>query len=477
MSKFKLLAIFTLMSASLFSQGVKTEHKAVINGREIAYTAEAGKLPLKDNAGKLKGELFYVSYLKQEEGVKSRRPVTFCFNGGPGSSSVWLHIGMMGPKRINIAKGTYAPPYEMEDNAYSLLDITDLVFIDPVSTGFSQPAPEQDVKQFHGVDEDVEAVSNAICYWLSENRKWDAPKYLAGESYGTTRAAALALKLHDDEYCYLNGIILISSVLDYQTIPCFGNSTDLPYVLMLPSYTQAAAFHHKLADELIKDPAKRQKEVEAFALNVYGPALLKGDLLPEKEKADLIEKLSYYTGLSTKYIAQSNLRVPLNRFAKELLRDDKWTVGRFDARNKGIESDETRCVFEYDPSFERVAGPFSGSFNQYVRTDLNWEPLESYRILADVHPWNWGRANNSFLNVGNQLREVMSKNPELKVFVASGSYDLATPYFATEYTFNHLNLAPSQKVHTVHKVYPGGHMMYLDEDNLKQLKEDLRAFY
>lgn len=464
----RVLVFTALFVSALLAQ----EHEVTIEGKKVYYTSKAAKIPLKDAKGEVKGEIFYISYLKNEN--NSKRPVTFCFNGGPGSSSVWLHLGCFGPRRVS---GNIAPPYGVRENPYSLLDLTDLVFLDPISTGYSKVVGEQDEKEYHGVEEDVNSMAEAICYWLSENDRWDSPKYLAGESYGTTRASALADKLHSGNYCYLNGVILVSCVLNFQTILDPSNGNDLPYVLLLPGYTAAALAHDKLSDALKKDPKKTLTQAEAFALDEYGPALLKGDRLSSQEKESLADKMSSLTGLQKKYLLQSNLRVPLSRFAKELLRDRGETIGRFDARVKGEDSDLTNCDFNYDPSFEDVAGRFTGAFNQYVRDELKYETTDPYRILNDVSPWNWGKNRNAFLNVGTQLKEVMEKNPRLKIFAAGGLYDLATPYFAMDYTFNHLYLTPEQQKRTDLKVYPGGHMMYLEEANLKALKEDLRRFY
>ncbi|MCB1113743.1 MAG: peptidase S10 [Chlamydiia bacterium] len=462
----RLLIALGLLAASLVAE----EHEIKVNGEKLTYTSQVGKLPLKNEKGEVKGEIFYVSYLKKEEDKSTHRPVTFCFNGGPGSSSVWLHMGCFGPKKV---KDALVPPYGVEDNPYTLLDVTDLVFLDPVSTGLSTIGADQDPKQFHGVDEDIQAMAEAIRLWTTENGKWDNPKYLAGESYGTTRAAGLALKLHDDEYFYLNGVILVSTVLSFQTINDQTMTNDLPYILLLPSYTAAAEYYGKLPKNL-KDPVKAS---EKFALEVYGPALLKGDLLSESEKEGLVEKLSMFTGLSKKFLKQANLRVSVPFFAKEFLKDDQKIVGRFDFRVTGYETDATRQFFEYDPSFEMMAGPFTGAFNQYLKQELKYEFSDPYKVITDVFPWKWGTSGQGYLNVGNKLKEVMAKNPSLKVFTASGLYDLATPYYITDYTFNHLGLNPAQKLKVTSKTYPGGHMMYLDTENLKALKEDLKSFY
>lgn len=459
---------------------VETPHVLKIAGQEIKYVARAGTLPIKNKAGKVTAGMFFVSYTKEDVSDSSKRPITFCFNGGPGSSSVWLHMGVMGPKRIYLPlSASPSPPYELIDNEYSLLDLTDLVFIDPISTGFSKTVSGEDPKQFHGVEEDVQTFVEFIMQYTSKYKRWDSPKYLAGESYGATRAASLALKLHDDEFYYLNGIILISSVLNYQTIFDPNDGNDLPYILNLPSFTAAAWTHHRLSDDRQKDYHKTLAEAEKFAIDLYGPALLKGDLLKGEEKMQILAQLSSFTGLSQSFIERCNLRVSTALFTKELLESQNKIVGRFDARYLGIDTNLAGCNPSFDPSLEAIAGAYTASFNQYLRSALNWEKGNTYRIASfnEVSPWNWGKCRNSFLNVGENLREVMSKNPTLHLFVAAGEFDLATPYFATEYTLNHLNLDSSLKKNISLEYYEAGHMMYLDEPSLIKMKKDLTKFY
>lgn len=455
-----------------------TDHSIKIDGKVIPYKATAGNLIVKSDDGKIKANIFYVYYEKSDTQDKAKRPITFCFNGGPGSSSVWLHLGTFGPRRVDFDENGYAnPPYYLVDNEYSLLDKTDLVFIDPVSTGYSRAYPGEDVKQFHGVEEDIKSIAHFIRLFVTKNSRWESPKYLAGESYGTTRAAGLAGNLHDDHYIYCNGVILVSSILNFQTINDHQNGNDLPYVLYLPTYTKTAAYYHKLAPELEKNMDKTIKDVQEFALNEYALALMQGDSIDEKSRIKIIEKLSYYTGLSKDFIDRSNLRVNNLHFSKELLRNERRTIGRFDSRYKGIDSHSCGETFEYDPSAAAIFGAFTAAFNDYIRSELKYETDEEYKILTSVQPWNYNKATNQYLNVGENLREVMTKNPALKVFVGSGYYDLATPYFATDYTFNHLNLDPSLRSHITKKYYDGGHMMYVQKASLIKLKEDLADFY
>ncbi len=463
---------------NILDRNVTTNHTIKIDGKEIHYKATAGNLSLKSDDGKSKANIFYVAYTKDDVVDKAERPITFCFNGGPGSSSVWLHLGTFGPRRVDFDENGYAnPPYHLVDNEYSLLDKTDLVFIDPVSTGFSRASPGEDVKQFHGVEEDIKSIAHFIRLFVTQNSRWESPKYLAGESYGTTRAAGLSGNLHDEHYIYCNGVILVSSILNFQTINDHQNGNDLPYILYLPTYTKTAAYYHKLAPELEKNMDKTMQEVQNFALNEYTLALMQGDSIDEKSRLNIIERLAYYTGLSKDFIDRSNLRVNNLHFSKELLRNEKRTIGRFDSRYKGIDSHACGETFEYDPSATAIFGAFTAAFNDYIRSELKYETDEEYKILTSVQPWNYNKATNQYLNVGENLREVMTKNPSLKVFVASGYYDLATPYFATDYTFNHLSLDPSLRSHITKKYYDGGHMMYVQKVSLIKLKKDLADFY
>lgn len=459
---------------------VATSHSIKIAGQTIPYKAYVGTQILNDDLSKAKASIFYIAYIRDDVEDSKTRPITFCFNGGPGASSIWLHLGTFGPKRVNIdAEGKVAiQPYHLLDNPYSLLDITDLVFIDPVSTGYSRAIPGEDPKQFHGVDEDVKSVAEFIRLYVTRNERWESPKFLAGESYGTTRAAGLAQELHDNFYLNLNGIFLISCVLNFQTIR-FNPGNDLPYSLFLPTYTSTALYHKKLSDELQKNPSKTLEEAENFALDQYAKALMQGDRLEASQKKQIAEKLSKFTGLPSEYIENANLRVNIFRFARELLRNERRAVGRFDSRLKGIVSDLCGAEFEFDPSFENVLGLFTATFNEYIRSELNWKHDDEYKTMADVaSAWNWnsGTATNQYLNVSEKLRDVMSKNPRLKVFVASGLTDLATPYYATDYTFAHLGIDPSLSQNITLENYEGGHMMYLYYPTLQKLKGDMAGF-
>lgn len=448
-----------------------------IGNTDIQYQTTVGTQLLTDAQANPKASIFYVAYTKEDSGELRNRPITFCFNGGPGSSSVWLHLGALGPKRVDMDEDgkTAKQPYRLVENHFSLLDMTDLVFIDPISTGYSRTVPGEDAKQFHGVEKDIESVAEFIRLYVTRNERWESPKFLAGESYGTTRAAGLALELHDNHHLYLDGIMLISCVLNFQTIN-FSSGNDLPYILFLPTYTATALYHHKLNTELQENEKKTLAEVEHFAFGEYAQALMYGDHLDEGKRNETLDKLVKYTGISREYIDRSNLRLHIFRFSKEVLRNERRTVGRFDSRVKGIDTDLCNDIFEFDPSFESIMGVFTATFNNYIRSELGWKRDDKYEILANVQPWDYGKATNQFLDISEKLREVMSKNTQLDVFVASGYTDLATPYFATEYTFSHLGLDPSLQDHVTQEVYEGGHMMYLYYPSLVKLKSDMTRF-
>jgi carboxypeptidase C (cathepsin A) len=457
----------------------QTEHAIRVNGADLRYTATAGNLLLKEEDGKVKASVFFIAYTKLGVGDPAKRPITFTFNGGPGSSSVWLHLGAFGPRRVLMTdKGEPTPPpYRLVDNDFTLLGDSDLVFIDPVSTGYSRPAPGQSTKQFHGVQEDIQTVGEFIRLYTTRFERWGSARFLAGESYGTTRAAGLASHLQDQLGMNLNGVVLISSVLDFQTLR-FDDGNDLPYILFLPSYTATAWYHKKLSSGLQADRRRTLDEVEKFALTEYTVALMKGDRLDEGETARTAAGLARYTGLSEQFIRRSRLRVPMHRFAKELLRSEGRTVGRFDSRYTGIDRDQAGEAPEYDPSYAAVQGAYTATLNHYLRHELKYESDLPYEILTGrVQPWDFGNAKNRYLNMSGNLRKAMTKNQHLRVFVANGCYDLATPYFATVYTFNHLGLDRSLSSHVSMGFYDAGHMMYVERESHRQLKRDLERFY
>jgi|JI6StandDraft_1071083.scaffolds.fasta_scaffold03093_2 carboxypeptidase C (cathepsin A) len=455
----------------------ETEHSLTLAGQKIDYTATAGTLALKDAEGKTTADIFFVAYTKKGVTDAATRPLTFSFNGGPGSSSVWMHMGLLGPKRVKLRDDGFAvpPPYQLVENEYSLLDETDLVFIDPVGTGYSRAAKPEDAKNFHGVNEDAKSIGEFIRLYVSKNSRWPSPKFLIGESYGTTRAAALSGELIRAHRMNLNGIMLVSTVLNFQTV-WGGAGNDLPHLLYLPSYAATAWYHKKLAADLLKKPlAEVLAEAEAFAAGDYNRALLLGAGLPAAERAKIVKQMARLTGLSEAFVDASNLRVPLQRFNAELLRDKRLVTGRFDSRYTNFVRDPLSEGAESDPSADAVFSAFTSTFNHYIRNDLKFEEDKAYNILGGVGKWNWD-AENEFADVSEILAESMTANPFLKVHVSNGYYDMATPYFASRYTFNHLRVHADLLKNITQDDYTSGHMMYLNLPDLKKQKADLAKF-
>lgn len=457
---------------------VATEHEIVLDGKTLKYTATAGLIPLKDDAGKVKARIFFVAYEKKRDESEqvAARPITFVFNGGPGAASIWLHLGTAGPKRVHLAEdGTPpAPPYRLEVNDSTWLDLTDLVFIDPVGTGFSRPAEGEQPKQFYSVEGDVQSVADFIRLFLTRYQRWPSPKFLAGESYGTTRAAALSEHLHDRYGIDLNGIVLVSTVLNFQTIEQRAGN-DLPYPLFLPTYTACAWFHKKLPGAP-KDLANVVDEARQWAVNEYLPALARGASLDEASRKQVIDKLVQYTGLPRDYVEKSNLRIGAARFEKALLADQQRVIGRMDGRITGHDADPLRERPDFDPSMSGYVGLFSSTFNDYVRGELKYQNEQPYEFLSGID-WDWGRAGSGYLNVATTLRECMTQVPAMKVMFASGYYDLATPFTAADYTINQMPLSDELRKNITHHYYEGGHMMYLNRPSLLKLKRDLQEFY
>ena len=457
-----------------------TKHSAKINGKEIKYTATAGKLVMKDDEGKPKALVFFIAYTKNGVDDLSQRPITFAFNGGPGSSSVWLHLGMLGPQRVKVPDDATqtAPPYSLTDNPHSLLDTTDLVFIDPVSTGYSRPVKGEKGDQFHGYVEDLRSVGQFIHDYVTKYGRWRSPKFLVGESYGGLRAAGLSGYLRERYNMLLNGVIMISPALNYQTFDFeFGN--DLPFVLYVPGYAAAAWYHKVLPGDLqVLSLDEVVKEATAFAMNEYTLAMMKGQALGENERNAVAEKLARYTGLSKEFVLRSKLRVSMARFGKELLRRKGRSVGRFDSRYKGIDEDDAGDSPDYDASAAAVFGPFTSAINDYLHNDLKVDDERVYEILTHkVQPWKFGQDGAGFPDATNTLRESMSANPFLKMFVASGYYDLATPPATVKYSVEHMRLPPELQKNIDHKFYEGGHMMYIYEPSMVKLRKDLEEFY
>ncbi|ULQ57358.1 carboxypeptidase [Flavihumibacter rivuli] len=458
-------------------EAVVTRNFYTSGNKRIDYTAYSGYLDLKNDTGKLVAKVFFVYYRKDGDPAE-KRPITFTFNGGPGSSSVWLHMGGLGPKRVLLEDdGTSPkPPYKYINNEYCWLDKTDLVFIDPVSTGYSRPAPGEKAGQFHGFNEDISSVGTFINMFLSRYERWASPKFLAGESYGTTRAAGLSKFLQDRYRIYLNGIFLISPVLNFGTSDYYiGN--DLPRALYLPTYTATAWYHKKLSPALQANLQQAIRESKDFALGEYATALLKGGWLAEEEKDKVATKLAYYSGLSKEYWLQANLRVEENRFYKELRRKDGLTIGRLDGRFTGRDLDDAGEYYSFDPSFVNIDASFTTALNSYFQKELNLKEEKIYNIFGNVYPWNYNNVQNQFLNVAESLRDAISKNPHLKVYVGCGYYDFATPFFIAQYDVEHMFLRPELRKNVVFHFYESGHMYYIHKPSLVQFKKDVDAFF
>jgi len=457
---------------------VTTSHTTTIGGEVIKYTARAGTMIMKDEDGKPLASVFFVAYTK-DGADPAKRPVTYTFNGGPGSSSVWLHMGAFGPKRVAYKddEGHAAPPpYRLVDNEESIFDLTDLVFIDPVTTGYSRAIPVKEDQKYHGVEEDVRSVGDFIRLWTTRYARWSSPKFVAGESYGTTRAAGLSGWLNGNGV-YLNGIVLLSTILNFQTAR-FDSGNDLPYVVFLPTYTAIAWYHHKLPPDLQNGTLENAVAMsEKYALGPYTAALMLGDQISDDERGKVAAHLANLTGLSHDYIERANLRVRIDRFDKELLRDQRKTVGRLDGRFTGVDRDAAGETPEFDPSYAAIFGEYTAVLNDYIRRELKFESDLPYEILTGrVRPWSFDSNNNRYLDVSETLRDALSQNPYLHVFVANGYYDLATPFAATKYTFARMQLEPDIRSHVSMDFFKGGHMMYIDRHEHARLKKDVEEF-
>jgi carboxypeptidase C (cathepsin A) len=455
---------------------VVTRHEIRAGSRTLKYTVTTGMMPIKNQAGDTEANIFFIAYTLDNGASASERPLMFSFNGGPGSSSVWLHLGALGPRRVKMLDdgGMPAPPFHLVDNEHTWLDQTDLVFIDPVGTGYSRAARPELASKFFGLQGDISSVGEFIRLYLTRYERWSSPLFLVGESYGTTRAAGLAGYLIDRGIAF-NGVLLISTIMNFQTAR-FAQGNDLPYILFLPTYTATAWYHKKLPADLQQSLRKTLDEVEKWALTDYAAALAKGDLLTQQERQAVTEKLARYTGLDRRYIDNTNLRIEIMRFDKELLREQKRTVGRLDSRFKGMDALAASERPDFDPSMAAIRPPYTATLNSYVRTELGFKSdLEYYILGGGIGRWDWG-TDNTYADTSGALRSAFAKNPHLKLFVAYGYYDLATPYFAAEYTINHMGLDPSLRGNIKTAYYEAGHMMYIDLKSLAQLKRDVAGF-
>lgn len=457
---------------------VERYHEMTLDGKQMKYLSRAGVLPLKDDSGETEAEIFFTAYELKTGGDDAKRPLTFVFNGGPGSSSVWLHMGAIGPKRVCMEPKGWMPrpPFRLEENANTWLDRTDLVFIDPVETGYSRAASEKLIEKFWGYQGDIDSVGRFIRLYLSRYGRWGSPLYLAGESYGTTRAAGLAGDLFNKGVAF-NGIVLISTAINLRPI-FFGLGDDLPFELFVPTYAAAAWYHRRLDGKYQKmDLEDYLQEVSAWAEDELTAALMKGDRLTGEELDSVAAKLAAYIGLEREYVKGTNLRVNIYRFCRELLRDERRSVGRLDARFKGIEADQVDDMPEYDPSMAAIMPAYTTMFNYFAVSELGVETHLTYRIMQHFKDRKWKWENGMLPHTGEALRSAMSRNHYMKVLVAQGYYDLATPHFATEYMVSHLNLDPEVRKNLSIKYYRAGHMFYLDTDSLGSFRKDVEAFF
>lgn len=456
-----------------------THHKLKVGGKTIDYQATAGVSFVYNEEHQKIGNIFYTAYVKKGE-QPGNRPITFAYNGGPGSASVWLHMGTLGPKRVLFGDEGFPlpPPYRVVDNEYSILDETDLVFIDPVGTGYSRAGGEGKNEDFHGVWEDVKSVSEFIRLYMTRNQRWSSPKYLIGESYGTLRSAGIAHHMSEKMGVYFNGVMLISSVLNY----AIENDPDDPTQIMspislLPAYTATAWYHKKLNADLQADLQATLKKSREFALGDYAKLLLQGDSASDQQREAVARQFAALTGLSKDFVQQQQLRVSLREFVHQLRRDEGLTVGRLDSRFVTEELDAMNQPGYRDPSYMAIHGPYTAAVMDYLRGELKFESDLSYHILGGgVKKWNYEEFAEDMFDMSRKLRHAMLRNPDMRVFVANGYYDLATPFFATEFTFSHMGLPDSLRDNVQMAYYESGHMMYIRKADLVQLKRDLAAF-
>ncbi|MFL5561577.1 MAG: S10 family peptidase [Gemmatimonadaceae bacterium] len=456
---------------------VATHHVVRLPNGELRYTATTGMLPIRnDSSGVIEGGMFFVAYTRDGVTDPGKRPLLIAFNGGPGSSSVWLHLGAFGPRRVRLMPdgSAPAPPYQVEDNPQTLLDQTDIVFVDPVGTGYSRAARPEFGAKFWGLDEDIAAMGEFIRLYLTRYSRWSSPLFIGGESYGTTRATGLSGYLADRGIT-LNGIVLLSTVMDFAASSMSrGNAAG--FVNFLPSYTATAWYHHRLAPELqAKALEQVMAEAKQWAVTQYGPALAMGDRLPADQRAAIVRQLALYTGLSAQFIADNDMQVTLGRFNHELLRGERRVIGRLDSRFTTYDLDPGSENVQLDPSEATIRNTFTPAWNDYVRRELKYRDDDVYYILGGgIGRWHYPQ--NNYADVSPSIERAFTKNPYLRLYVAMGYYDMATPYFAVEYTLGQLRVAPEVRSNIVTEYFAAGHMMYIDDAQDVKLRAGIRKF-
>jgi carboxypeptidase C (cathepsin A) len=453
---------------------VVTHHQTTVGGRTLAYTATVAQMPIRSATGETEAHIFYIAYTL-DGANPGRRPLTFAFNGGPGSASMWVHIGAMGPRKAQLLDNgdMPPPPFKLVENPNTWLDQTDLVFIDPVGTGYSRARSAEIARRLNSLPGDLQSVSEFIRLYITRNGRWSSPLFLAGESYGTMRAAGVAGRLIDQGIAF-NGIVLISAVLNFHTTrPNLSNS--LPYALMLPTFTADAFYHKRLPADLQKDFQATLKEAAEWAMTAYLGALNKGSRLAAAERKAAMEKLARYTGLDARYLDTSDLRVDVAHFTRELLRDKHLTIGRLDGRLTGPAGLNAGERSEFDPSNSLPDPPYRAAYLEYLRDELGYKSDLMYYVSGGIMPWNW-ESDNNYAETGSQLYNAMAKNPYVKVLVCAGYYDLATPFFAAQYNLDHIGLHPEMQRRVSWQYYQAGHMMYIDKESHAKLKRDVADF-
>ncbi|MFB3853293.1 MAG: S10 family peptidase [Vicinamibacterales bacterium] len=447
-----------------------TKHTVRIGGQAVPYTATAGTLILRDDSGKPMASFFYVYYARDNVTDLGRRPMLYSFNGGPGTASVWMHMGFTGPRRVVYDENGFMvqPPFRFADNEHSIIDVADIVYVDPVGTGYSRMAPGEDPHKFHGLMEDIQSVGDFIRVFTIRYGRWKSPKFLIGESYGTTRASGLASYLQTTHQMYLNGVILVS-----MTNLGMTSGDDTGFATRLPHMTATAWYHKALSGDLQAKPlAEVLAEAERFALGDYLVALAKGGLLPAPERTSIARQMARLTGLSETYVLQSNLRVDIGRFRKELLRGRGLTVGRLDSRYTGVDRDAAGEANEFDPAMAHWDGPFANALADYLRDELDWKSEDKYYVWGNVRPWR----SDPNTRVGEMLRRAMTQNPYLKVLVLAAYYDGGTDYFSAQYTMSHIDPSGAVSKRIQFAFYESGHMMYLRNADLAKAKKDVSTF-